>query len=113
MTTTTSTPGPSLSRPTEAKMAAFGDLALIEEIYALVKRVERGDDRASLQDEFYWYLTEAFERFAPEVEWATVERQYEDDENRDTELRDARESFERRQAIRLQLRRHFTIGSAS
>jgi hypothetical protein len=47
----------------QLELATMADTPLVEGVYELVRQL---DDR--LSDEFYWWLTEAFERFAPNVE---------------------------------------------
>lgn len=49
---------------------AAGDEDIVEDIYDLVQTLN--DDRVS--DQFYFLLTEAFERFAPNVEMELVRR---------------------------------------
>lgn len=52
----------------EAELTALSDELLVQRVYELVGQVGSLDD--SLASELYWHLGEAFERFAPAVEWA-------------------------------------------
>ena len=45
-------------------MTQTPDVPLVEDIYALVGKLDDED----IYNEFHWLLTEAFERFAPNVE---------------------------------------------
>jgi hypothetical protein len=55
------------------------DTDLVRETYELVLRI----DDPKLSDDFYWYLTEAYERFAPEAELAELQRRHDEDEHND------------------------------
>jgi len=55
----------------ETELIGLSDLELLRRTYALVERVSDLD--AHLEDDFYCYLTEAFERFAPDVERVYVD----------------------------------------
>ncbi len=54
-----------------SELARMGDVDVVEAIYALVR--EEVDD-ALVADGFYWLLSEAFERFAPNVELELARR---------------------------------------
>jgi hypothetical protein len=95
--------------PMDARTAAFGDAELVREIYFLVEQIEDDRPGAELGELF----SEALERFAPEAEWAYIERQYENDDNRESELAACREGMESRRQTRELLRRHFEIGAQS
>jgi hypothetical protein len=82
-------------------LVSLSDLELVQLIYRLVQKID--DDQ--LADDFYIALTEAFERFAPEIERADLESRHVDDPNRDLELRDALRALERRAMLRLLHRR--------
>lgn len=46
------------------EVTQFGDVALVEAVYELVLSLDDGP----IADEFYFLLSEAFERFAPNIE---------------------------------------------
>lgn len=80
----------------EREYVAKSDLELVESTYDLVRESKYND----LSDRFYWHIGELLERFAPDVEWAHIEKHYADDTNRENELAACRESIERRAAAR-------------
>ena len=49
----------------EAALVRLSDVELVTRTYELVQKI----DNDKLSDDFYWHLTEAFERFAPNAEW--------------------------------------------
>jgi len=55
----------------KSELARMGDVDVVEAIFGLVM-AEVDDDRVST--EFYWLLSEAFERFAPNVELELARR---------------------------------------
>jgi hypothetical protein len=78
----------------ETDLVALSDEALVTRIYELVREIED-----PLSDEFYWYLGEAFERFAPDAEWQHRFASYTPAE-RPSELGALRESMAARAAAR-------------
>lgn len=96
---------------TEDAAIALTDADLLWAIYEWVGQV---DDDDTL-DALYRLITEAFERFAPELEWAQVERVYRDDfagSHVEDELEASRHAFRRREGARI-LRRLLDDGEAS
>lgn len=82
--------------PHDIPFVVMSDLDLVEATYGLVGTI-KGDE---LADRLYGLIGEILERFAPDAEWAHIEKDYEDDDNRENELAACRESIERRNAAR-------------
>lgn len=83
----------------EAALVALSDVDLVEHIYLLVQEI----DSDVVSDEFYWYLTEAFERFAPDAEWENRARSLRTEfkpENRRLELEASRAAMAARATAR-------------
>jgi hypothetical protein len=74
----------------------LSDDDLLTHVYRWIEAVEDPD----VSDALYWVCTEAFERFAPEAEWRTVERTYSDEAD-PRELDAARRAVRRRQGARI------------
>jgi hypothetical protein len=72
------------------------DVELVQELYRTIGELD--DQEAG--DRLYWLNGEILERWAPEVEWAEVERSYADDKDKDGELAAHAEALKQRRLMR-------------
>lgn len=82
-------------RTTELAYVAMSDTDLVEATYKLVGVLED-----ELGDRLYWHIGELLERFAPDLERASTEAQYAEDDNRENEIAACFASIDRRAEAR-------------
>ncbi len=82
--------------PTGEQYLRMGDVELARKLDATIGEIDDDD----LSDRLYWLTSEMLERWAPDVEWASIEIQYAHNTNRENELRDHAEAVAKRREAR-------------
>lgn len=87
-------------------LAKASDVQLLQMTYALVCEIDDDEQGKgeTLKDSFYFVLREAFERFAPEAEWASEVRDMPEDADLRAEMESVLESMIKRAAERMRTR---------
>lgn len=85
-------------RERECELMRLSDDELVQKTYALVTESERTSFNG---DDWYWILSEIFERFAPDAELRNIDHGYRDDDDAEINTAASRQFFYGRQAARL------------